>query len=79
MRNYQQIVVYTPKTDISELYWEVKVSRKTFYCGELIALNEVKQLCPNIKCATVENFTDDLNRNKIDVNNYHFGVIYVKM
>ena len=28
MRNYQQIVVYTPKTDISDLYWEVKVNEK---------------------------------------------------
>lgn len=79
MKNYQQLIIYTPKTDISELYWEVKVNRKTFYCEELIALNELKQLCPHIKSATVENFTDDLNRNKIDMNNYHFGVIYVKM
>ena len=79
MKNYQQLIIYTPKTDISELSWEVKVNEKTFDCGELIALNELKQLCPNIKSTTVENFTNDLNHNKIDVNNNHFGVIFVEM
>ena len=79
MKNYQQLIIYTPKTDISELYWEVKVNRKTFYCEELIALNELKQLCPNIKTASIEKFIEALNRNQIDVNNNHFGVIYVEM
>lgn len=79
MRNYQQIVVYAPKTDISDLSWEVKVNRKTFNCGTLVALKEIKQLCPNIKTASIENFTNDLNHNKIDMNNNWFGVIYVEM
>ena len=79
MGNYQQIVVYAPKTDISGLYWEVKVNEKTFNCGGLVALNELKQICPNIKTASIENFTDLLNHNEIDVNNNHFGVIYVEM
>lgn len=79
MRNYQQIVVYTPKTDISDLYWEVKVNEKTFNWGGLVALKELKQLCPNIKSCTIEKFTEHLNRNEIDVNNNWFGVIYVEM
>lgn len=79
MRNYQQIVVYAPMKDISDLYWEVKVNRKTFNCGALVALNELKQLCPNIKTSSIENFTEHLNRNEIDVNNNWFGVIYVEM
>ena len=79
MRNYQQIVVYTPKTDVSELYWEVKVNEKTFNCGGLVALRELKELCPNIKTASIEKFVEQLNRNEIDVNNNHFGVIYVEM
>lgn len=79
MRNYQTIVVYVPKTDISDLSWEVKVNRKTFNCGGLVALNELKQLCPNIKTASIEKFIEALNCNEIDMNNNHFGVIYVEM
>lgn len=79
MQNYQQIVVYTPKTDISDLSWEVKVNRKTFNCGALVALKELKQMCPNIKTASIENFTEYLNRNEIDMNNNWFGVIYIEM
>lgn len=79
MRNYQQIVVYTPKTDVSDLSWEVKVNRKTFNCGALVALKELKQLCPNIKTASIENFTESLNRNEIDMDNNWFGVIYIEM
>lgn len=79
MRNYQQIVVYTPKTDISELYWEVKVNEKTFNCNMFKTLDDLKQLCPNIKSCAIEKFTEHLNRNEIDVNNNWFGVIYVEM
>ena len=79
MRNYQQIVVYAPKTDISDLSWEVKINEKTFNCGGLVALKELKQLCPNIKTASIENLTEHLNCNEIDVNNNWFGVIYVEM
>lgn len=79
MRNYHQIVVYTPKTDISDLSWEVKVNKKTFNCGGLVALSKLKRLCPNIKTASIENFIEDLNCNKIDMNNNWFGVIYVEM
>lgn len=79
MRNYHQIVVYTTKTDISDLSWEVKVNRKTFNCNMFKALDELKQLCPNIKTAYIEKFVEALNRNEIDVNNHHFGVIYIEM
>lgn len=79
MGNYQEIVVYTSKTDISDLSWEVKVNRKTFNCGALVALKELKQLCPNIKTASIEKFTESLNRNEIDMNNNWFGVIYIEM
>ena len=79
MRNYQQIVVYAPKTDISDLSWEVKVNEKTFNCGGLVALSKLKRLCPNIKTASIEKFTEALNRNEIDMNNNWFGVIYVEM
>ena len=53
--------------------------KKTFNCGGLVALKELKQLCPNIKTASIEKFIEALNRNEIDVNNNHFGVIYVEM
>jgi len=79
MGNYQEIVIYAPKTDISVTLWEVKVNRRTFNCGALIALKKIKEICPNIKTASIENFTDYLNRNEIDVNNNWFGVIYVEM
>lgn len=79
MRNYHQIVVYAPKTDISDLSWGKKVNRKTFNCGALVALKKLKLLCPNIKTASIENFTDDLNCNEIDLNNNWFGVIYIEM
>ncbi len=79
MRNYQQILVYAPKTDISDLSWEVKVNRKTFNCGGLVALKELKQLCPNIKTVSIEKFVEALNHNEMDMNNNWFGVIYVEM
>lgn len=78
MGNYQQIVVYAPKIDISVVSWEVEVNRKTFNCGGLVALKELKQLCPNIKTASIEKLTEQLNYNEIDVNNNWFGVIYVE-
>ena len=49
MGNYQEIVIYAPKTDISVTSWEVKVNRRTFNCGALIALKKIKEICPNIK------------------------------
>lgn len=58
MGNYQEIVIYAPKTDISVTSWEVKVNRRTFNCGALIALKKIKEICPNIKTASIENFTD---------------------
>lgn len=79
MGNYYEMVVYTPKTDISDLSWDVKVNRKTFNCNMFRALDELKQLCPNIKSCTIEKFTEHLNRNEIDVNNNHFGVIHLEM
>lgn len=79
MGNYYEMVIYTPKTDISDLSWEVKVNRKTFNCNMFRALDELKQLCPNIKSCTIEKFTEHLNRNEIDVNNNYFGVIYIEM
>lgn len=79
MGNYQQIVVYAPKTDISVVSWSVDIDRKTFHCAGLVALKQLKQLCPNIKTASIENFTEQLNRNEIDLNNNWFGVIYIEM
>lgn len=79
MGNYLEIVIYAPKTDISSALWEVKINRRTFNCGALVALKELKQLCPNIKTASIEKFTEHLNCNEIDVNNNWFGVIYVEM
>lgn len=79
MKNYQTLIIYAPMTDISDMSWEVKVNTKTFDCGPFRALEELKQLCPNIKSTTIEKFTEHLNRNEIDVNNNWFGVIYVDM
>ena len=79
MGNYYEMVIYAPMTDISDLSWEVKVNRKTFNCNMFKALDELKQLCPNIKTASIEKFIEALNRNEIDANNNHFGVIYVEM
>lgn len=79
MRNYQQIVVYTPKTDISAVSWGCDVDRRTFNCGALVALKNIKQICPNIKTLSIENLTEHLNCHEIDVNNNWFGVIYVEM
>lgn len=79
MGNYQQIVVYAPKTVISVVSWSVDVDRRIFHCGGLVALKELKQLCPNIKTASIEKFIEALNRNEIDMNNNWFGVIYVEM
>lgn len=79
MGNYYEMVIYAPMTDISDLSWEVKVNRKTFNCNMFKALDELKQLCPNIKSCTIEKFTEALNHNEIDVNNNHFGVIHIEM
>lgn len=79
MRNYQQLVVYAPMTDISDMSWEAEINRKTFHCGSLLALKELKEICPNIKTCTIEIFTEHLNRNEINVNNNWFGVIYIEM
>jgi hypothetical protein len=43
------------------------------------ALDELKQLCPNIKSCTIEKFAEHLNRNEIDLSSNRFGVIYVEM
>lgn len=79
MGNYYEMVIYAPKTDISGLYWEVKVNEKTFNCNMFRVLDELKQLCPNIKACSIEKFTEHLNHGEIDVNNNHFGVIHVEM
>lgn len=79
MRNYHQVVVYAPKTDISVVLWETNINRRTFNCAGLVALKELKQLCPNIKTSSIEIFTEHLNCKEIDVNNNWFGVIYVEM
>ena len=78
MKNYQQILIYAPKTDMSVVSWEVEVNRKIFNCGALVALKQIKQICPNIKTASIEDFTEHLNCHEIDVNNNWFGVIYVE-
>ena len=79
MRNYYQLVVYATMTDISDRSWEAEINRKTFHCGSLLALKELKEICPSIKSCTIEKFTEHLNRNEIDMNNNWFGVIYVEM
>ena len=79
MGNYQEIVVYTPKTDISVVSWECDVNRRTFNCGALVALKNIKQICPNIKTLSIEKLTEHLNCHEIDVNNNWFGVIYIGM
>lgn len=79
MRNYYEMVIYAPMTDISDLSWEVKVNRKTFNCNMFKALDELKQLCPNIKSCAIEKFTEQLNRNEIDLNSNWFGVIHIEM
>lgn len=79
MRNYQTIVVFAPMSDICWDDWQEKINKKYFSCGGLVALKELKQLCPNIKTASIEKFIEALNRNEIDVNNNWFGVIYIEM
>lgn len=79
MGNYQQIVVYAPKTDISVVSWETEINRRTFNCGALVALKYLKQLCPNIKTLSIEKLTEHLSCKEIDVNNNWFGVIYIEM
>ena len=79
MGNYQQLVVYAPKTDISVVSWSVDIDKRIFHCGGLVALKQIKQICPNIKTLSIENLTDHLNCHEIDVNNNWFGVIYVEM
>lgn len=79
MSNYQTIVVYAPISDICYDDWQEKINKKYFNCGGLVALKQIKQICPNIKTASIEHFTDHLNCNEIDVNNNWFGVIYVEM
>ena len=79
MRNYQTIVVYAPKTDICWDDWQEEINKKYFNCGGIIALKELKKICPNIKTASIEKFIEALNRNEIDMNNNWFGVIYVEM
>lgn len=79
MGNYYEMVIYAPKTDISDLSWVVKENRKSFNCNVFRALDELKQLCPNIKACSIEKFTEALNHNEIDVNNNWFGVIHIEM
>ena len=79
MRNYQQLVVYAPKTDISVVSWETEINRRTFNCAGLVALKELKQLCPSIKTLSIEKLTEYLSCKEIDVNNNWFGVIYIEM
>lgn len=79
MRNYQTIIVFAPMSDICLDDWQEKINKKYFNCGGLVALKELKQLCPNIKTASIEKFIEHLNSNEIDVNNNHFGLIYVEI
>ena len=82
MRNYQTIVVYAPKTDICWDNWQEEINKKYFNCGGIIALKELKKICPNIQTTTIENLCDKFNRNGTLDLSYKlnwFGVIYVEM
>ena len=54
MRNYQTIVVYAPKADICWDDWQEKINKKYFSCGALVALKELKEICPSIQTTTIE-------------------------
>lgn len=81
MRNYQTIVVFAPTTDICWDDWQEKINKKYFSCGGLVALKELKQLCPNIQTTTIEKLCEKFNRTSnfsyMKLNWY--GVIYVEM
>ena len=82
MGNYQQIVVYAPKTDICWDDWQEKINKKYFSCGGLVALKELKKICPSIQTTTIELLCDKFNRNGSLDCSYKlnwFGVIYVEM
>ena len=83
MRNYQTIVVFAPMSDICWDDWQENINKKYFNCGGLVALKELKKICPSIQTSTIENICDKLNRNRTLDFSYGklnwFGVIYVEM
>jgi len=83
MRNYQQIVVFAPMSDVCYDDWQEKINKKYFSCGALVALEELKKICPNIQTTTIEQLCDKFNRNRTLDFSYMklnwFGVIYVEM
>ena len=82
MRNYQTIVVFAPMTDICWDDWQENINKKYFSCGGLVALKELKKICPNIQTTTIEQLCDKFNRNRALDFSYMklnwFGVIYVE-
>lgn len=81
MRNYQTIVVFAPTTDICWDDWQEKINKRYFNCGGIVALKELKKICPNIQTTTIEKLCEKFNRNSsfsyMKFNWY--GVIYVEM
>ena len=81
MRNYQTIVVYAPKTDICFDDWQEKINKKYFSCGGIIALKELKKICPSIQTTTIEKLCEKFNMNSsFSYMKFNwFGVIYIEM
>lgn len=81
MRNYQTIVVFAPMSDICWDDWQEKINKKYFNCGGLVALKELKKICPSIQTTTIENFCEKFNRNaSFSYMKFNwYGVIYVEM
>jgi hypothetical protein len=79
MSNWQTIVVFAPMTDICWDDWQEHINKKCFSCGSLIALEELKKICPNIQSTTIEKLCEKFNRTSnfsyMKLNWY--GVIYV--
>ena len=82
MKNYQTIVVFAPMSDICWDNWQEHINKRYFSCGALVALKELKEICPSIQTTTIEQLCDKFNRNRTLDFTYMklnwFGVIYVE-
>jgi len=77
MGNYEKIVVYAPVDEISRPEWDRDINGQKFdNCTLTMAIDKIKEFCPNIRTMSIECFCERSN------DEYYFtedwvGVIYI--
>lgn len=77
MGNYEKIVVYAPVDEISRPEWDEKVNGQKFdNCTLTMAIDKIKEFCPNIRTMSIECFCERSN-NECYFTEDWVGVIYI--